>query len=162
MNRTIIIALSVVFFTACGLKISQNQSQDNVSAQVTELTEEALTKPFTSSHVFTAEFEGVHFHTCMGLTSLCPEECGSSGNMATFKVMEYQAFVVNGQGGTEKLETYHVLISDYYKKDLEEAYVPFIKDLEVGDIVNIHLEYVYDTTQSVVRTVETIVSINKK
>ncbi len=162
MNRNIIIALSVLFLASCGLKISQNQKQDEVSAQETVLTEEALTKPFTSSHVFTAEFEGVHFHTCMGLTSLCPEECGSSGNMATFKVLDYQAFVVNGQGGTEKLDSYHLLISDYYKKELDEPYVPFINTLEPGDIVNIHLEYVYDTTQSTVRTVENLVSIKKK
>jgi hypothetical protein len=119
-------------------------------------------KPYTSSHVFSAQFDGIQFHQCMGLTSLCPEECGHSGNMAVFTVKSYQEFVVNGQGGTEKLETYRVLISDFHKKDLNQPYVAQIKSLKPGDIVTIAVDYVYDTTKSTVQTVENILSITKK
>lgn len=118
-------------------------------------------KPFTSTHVFTAVFQGSHFHTCMGLTSLCPDECGSSGEMADFYVKEYKHFIVNGKSGTKKIETYHVLITDYYKTELDKPYVADIKRLEKGDLVRIHVEYVYDTTLDVVQPVENLISIKK-
>lgn len=100
--------------------------------------------------MFTAVYEGTSFHTCMGMTSLCPDRCGSSGEMAKFKVLKYKDFVVNGKFDTEKLDNYQVLITDYYKKDLDKAYVPVIKELQQGDKVTIHVEYVYDTTKNVV------------
>ncbi len=118
-------------------------------------------KPFTSTHVFTAVYEGTHFHTCLGLTSLCPDECGSSGEMAVFDVLDYDHFIVNGESGTEQLEKYQVLITDYYKNDLDEHYVDDIKALEEGDKVKIHVEYVYDTTLDVVQPVENLISIEK-
>ncbi|OJV36930.1 MAG: hypothetical protein BGO29_01985 [Bacteroidales bacterium 36-12] len=96
------------------------------------------------------------------MTSLCPDKCGSSGDMAKFKVLKYIDFVVNGQSGTEKLENYQVLISDYYKNELEMPYVPIIKNLKEGDEVTIHVEYVYDTTQDTVMPVENLISIIKK
>ena len=118
-------------------------------------------KPFTSTHVFTAVFQGTHFHTCMGLTSLCPDECGSSGEMAVFEVQDYEHFIVNGESGTEQLEKYQVLITDYYKNDLDKPYVADIKALEVGDKVRIHVEYVYDTTLDVIQPVENLISVTK-
>lgn len=133
-----------------------------VSKNKVEITSTITPKPFTSTHVFTAKYEGISFHKCMGLTLDCPEKCGSSGNMASFQVIDYKDFVVNGQGGTEKLTSYSVLISDYYKNDLDKPYVSVIKSLKEGDEVTIHVEYVYDTTLATVATVENIISITKK
>ena len=129
--------------------------------QVASATSQGLKKPYTSSHVFTAKFEGITFHRCMGRTALCPEECGQSGNMASFKVINYQDLVVNGEAGREKLEHYQVLISNFHKIDIDKSYVSDIKNLQNGDEVTIYLEYVYDTTLPTVQTVENIVRITK-
>lgn len=131
------------------------KTQQNVSDTIISKPLEQK-KPFTSTHIFSAKYEGTQFHKCLGLTANCPDKCGSSGNMATFKVTEYKEFEVNGQAGNEKLTEYSVLISDYNKKDLDKPYVPFIKNLKKGDMVTIHIEYVYDTTKS---TVENLISI---
>jgi methionine synthase I (cobalamin-dependent) len=76
-------------------------------------------------------------------------------------VVDGKDFIVNGQGGTEKLTKYSVLISDFYKKDLKTAYVNEIKNLKKGDEVIIHIEYVYNTTKSSVRTIENLIGITK-
>ncbi|NLA24191.1 MAG: hypothetical protein GX879_04410 [Bacteroidales bacterium] len=151
--------LAFVLFIVIGVfAISCNSNQ---KYEADEIKEEIVAKEFTSIHVFTAKFEGVEFHECMGLTALCPDQCGHSGNMANFKVIDYKDFVVNGEAGTEKLEDYHVLISDYYKNDLDKDYVPFIKSLNPSDEVEIHLEYVYDTSLDEIQTIENIISIIK-
>ncbi|WP_276967958.1 DUF4377 domain-containing protein [Chryseobacterium sp.] len=118
-------------------------------------------KPFTSSHLFTARYNGTDFHQCMGRTALCPDRCGESGNLAKFSIIDYKNHLINGKAGTEKLKEYAVLISDYYKKDLNKPYVAAIKSLNKGDIVTINLDFVYDTTQPVVKTEQKIISITK-
>jgi len=146
----IIIILIGIIATAC-----------NTAPKEDTNTEQNNAKPFTSTHVFVAEFEGIEFHTCMGMTALCPDQCGHSGNMAKFKIIEYKELNINGLAGTEKLDTYEVLISDYHKNDLNKDYVADIKSLQVGDEVTIHIDFVYDTTKTTVETVENIINITK-
>lgn len=128
-----------------------------IKPQKTDVT----TKPFTSTHVFDATFEGVTFQTCHGRTARCPETCGDSGNMANFKVDAYETFVVNGESGTEKLNDFHVLISDFHKKDLQKPYVSVVKSLKKGDKVKVHVDFVYNTTKNIVEPVVDIISITK-
>lgn len=118
-------------------------------------------KPFTSTHVFTAVFKNIQFHTCKGLTALCPKDCGNSGYMANFSVLNYRTHIVNGQAGTEKLDTYTIQLGDFYKKDFDKDYVRFIRKLKQGNEVTMHIDYIYDYTKSAVMTVEKIVSISK-
>ena len=158
-NKIILsLALAGTLLVSCNL-LTKNEKQ--TKEKMMDKTNEVRKKPFTSTHIFTATFEDIKFHTCMGRTAGCPDQCGSSGNMATFKVKEYKDFIVNGQGGTEKLTKYSVLISDFYKKDLKTAYVNEIKNLKKGDEVIIHIEYVYNTTKSTVRTIENLIGITK-
>ena len=42
-----------------------------------------------SRHQTVAQFQGVEYHTCLGLTSLCPDKCGLSGNYASFRILKY-------------------------------------------------------------------------
>ena len=118
-------------------------------------------QPFTTTHVFKAQYQGSAFRKCLGRTALCPKECGNSGNLASFKVLEYIEYIPNGEGGREKLETYQTLTSDYYERDLNKPYVKDIKALKEGDIVTMHIDFVYDTTLSTVATVEHIRRIAK-
>jgi hypothetical protein len=125
-------------------------------------TETMNKKPFTSTHVFIAKFKEIKFHTCLGLTTLCPKECSNSGNFAVFNISAYKTHIVNGEAGTEKLTSYNIQISDYYKNEIKEDYVNLIKKLKNGDEVTIYVDYIYDTTKSVVKTEEKIISISKK
>jgi hypothetical protein len=98
----------------------------------------------------------------LGLTTLCPKECSNSGNFAVFNISAYKTHIVNGEAGTEKLTSYNIQISDYYKNEIKEDYVNLIKKLKNGDEVTIYVDYIYDTTKSVVKTEEKIISISKK
>lgn len=119
-------------------------------------------KPFTSTHIFIAQYEGSKFYTCLGRTAACPRDCENSGNMATFKVLKYIKFIPNSQSGTEKLQVYSIRTSDYYKKDLTDKYVSVIKKLKKGDVVTLHIEYIYDTTKDAIYAIQKVVSITKK
>jgi hypothetical protein len=44
-----------------------------------------------SRHVTVAVFQGISDYRCLGMTSLCPDRCGQSGALATFKVVRYLA-----------------------------------------------------------------------
>lgn len=149
--------LAIIMFSCNNAQKDKAQPQVVDTTATTKLMDQK--KPFTSTHIFNAIYDGTKFHKCLGMTANCPEKCGSSGNMATFKVTNYKEFLVNGQAGNEKLTEYSVLISDYYQKDLDKPYVPVIKSLKKGEEVIIHLEFVYDTTQSTVSTVENLISI---
>jgi hypothetical protein len=57
-----------------------------------------------AGHETVAEFQGVTYHECRGLTAQCPDRCGESGNIATFKIIKYISF--------EKLSQY-CYVPDY-------------------------------------------------
>ncbi len=163
MIKTNLVAIGIiaVLATSCSSPKTKNESAETQSVKdiVSIKDDKAEKKPFTSTHIFTAKYDGTDFHKCKGMTSLCPDKCGESGNVANFKVVEYKDFVVNGQGGSEKLDSYQVLASDFNKKDLDKPYVATIKNLKKGDEVTIDVEFVYDTTKTTVQTVENIISI---
>lgn len=158
---TLTITLGLTLMTSCNSPKTNSETQITTTVADTVSTQKGSKKPFTSSHIFTAKYEGTSFHKCLGRTIDCPEKCGESGNLATFNVIDYEVFDVNGQGGTEKLSKFELLISDYNKNDLDKPYVSEIKNLKKGDDVIIHVEYVYDTTLPVVQTVVNVISISK-
>lgn len=158
IKNILTLALTGTVFISCNFT---EQNKNQAKEQQPIKTETVQKKPYTSIHVFTAIFEGITFHNCMGRTSNCPDKCGASGNQASFKVKSYKDFIVNGEAGTVKLSEYSILISDYYKKDLKKPFVNEIKNLKKGDEVVIHLEYIYDTSKSAVQTVENLVKITK-
>jgi len=158
IKNILTLALTGTVFFSCNFT---EQNKNQAKEQQPIKTETVQKKPYTSVHIFTAIFEGITFHNCMGRTSSCPEKCGESGNLANFKVKAYKDFIVNGEAGTVKLSEYSILISDYYKKDLKKPFVNEIKNLKKGDEVVIHLEYIYDTSKSAVQTVENLVKITK-
>ena len=65
-----------------------------------------------SSHSTVAKFIGIKDHRCMGRTSLCPDQCGHSGKLATFEITEYLAYEKPGEYGDPKQETFQILIKD--------------------------------------------------
>jgi hypothetical protein len=65
-----------------------------------------------SKHQTVAQFEGVNYHCCLGMTSECPDRCGSSGDMASFRILEYLAYEKPGEYGDAKQERYQFLVQD--------------------------------------------------
>ncbi|MBC8127860.1 MAG: hypothetical protein H8M99_12035 [Gloeobacteraceae cyanobacterium ES-bin-144] len=96
-----------------------------------------------SSHDTEARFAGLSDHRCMGLTSLCPDQCGESGKLATFKIVKYLDYKKPGEYGDPQQEQFMVLFEDNLKK----AKVPVaIRDailaLKPGEMV--HLKWNHD------------------
>jgi hypothetical protein len=65
-----------------------------------------------SAHETQATFDGLRPHRCMGLTSLCPDDCGHSGSLATFTITQYLRYEKHVEYGDPKQETFQILIED--------------------------------------------------
>lgn len=155
---SLMIIVAGIMFSSCNSQTEKNEQQNSEpTIKSTEITQK---KPFTSTHTFIAVYEGTGYTICKGKTANCPDKCGNSGNLANFKVKEYKDLVINGQAGTEKLENYAILTSDYNKKDIDKSYVDVIRNLKKGDEVTIQVEYIYDTTKSTVYTEEKLIQIS--
>lgn len=65
-----------------------------------------------SRHETVAKLQVIEDRKCMGLTTLCPDQCGHSGKFATFKIIAYIAYDKPGEYGDPKAETFTVQLSD--------------------------------------------------
>lgn len=144
---------------SCSKKVSIEESADGAEIPVPALVEK---KPYTSTHIFEAKLKNVEFYVCNAYTAQCPKTCGASGDYARFEVTGYQTFLVNGEGGREKLTTFNLHLSNYYKIDHESNYVKFIRRLKRGDSVKFYVDYVYDPTKPVVFTDMQVLGFEKK
>jgi hypothetical protein len=91
-----------------------------------------------SSHSTIARFDGLKDHRCMGRTALCPDECGHSGKLASFKIIKYLAYEKPGEFGDPKQEQFQILIQD--NKDnakVAENILTAIRALKPGDEVKL-------------------------
>ena len=93
-----------------------------------------------------AEFRGLHYQQCRGLTGLCPDKCGSSGNMARFRIVKYLVYEKPGEYGDPKQEEFIVQVDDNLGKlKLPQAQVKLIRDLKPGDFVRLAWRHDYVT-----------------
>jgi hypothetical protein len=96
-----------------------------------------------SSHDTIARFTGLKDHKCMGRTSLCPDQCGHSGKLATFEIIKYLNYEKPGEFGDPKQEQFQILIED----NMGNVKVPAeirtaILALKPGD--SVHLKWNHD------------------
>lgn len=68
-----------------------------------------------AEHHTVAQFTGVAFQKCHGLTSLCPDKCGSSGDFASFKILGYVLYKKTGEYGDPMQESFMFQIEDNMK-----------------------------------------------
>ena len=96
-----------------------------------------------SSHDTIAVLRGIREHTCMGLTSLCPDRCGHSGKLATFGILEYLRYEKPGEYGDPKQESFQLLIEDNMgnRKVSAEIHATILA-LKEGD--KVHLKWNHD------------------
>ena len=59
-----------------------------------------------------ATFDGISEHKCLGRTALCPDQCGHSGEMATFTIDKTLAYGRYNEYGDTRTETFQVLIKN--------------------------------------------------
>ena len=76
------------------------------SEKVVETKRETLAR-----HETRAEFLGIEDHVCRGLTALCPDQCGHSGSLARFKIVEYIHFESFSEYGKEQ-DHFDLLVKD--------------------------------------------------
>lgn len=96
-----------------------------------------------ASHDTEATFVGLKDHRCMGLTSLCPDQCGDSGKLATFKIVKYLEYKKLGEYGDPKQEEFMVLIEDNRKRPkVPAATRDAVLALQPGE--RVHLQWNHD------------------
>jgi hypothetical protein len=75
----------------------------------------AESRKLLAKHQTVARFEGISYHKCMGMTALCPDRCGHSGDQATFSIVKYLAYEKPGQYGEPREARFSFLVQDNMK-----------------------------------------------
>jgi hypothetical protein len=159
LNSTISITLIILITQYYSVQIST--PNENYKTDLVTISNNITKNEFSTYHTFKAVFKGIEYNKCRGRTAMCPIDCGSSGNFATFKVLKYERLEGDGLSRREQLKKYTIKTSDYYKNSFNEPNTKFIDKLERNDEVVIKLVFIYDTTTPVVRTIEKVLSIKK-
>jgi hypothetical protein len=101
-----------------------------------------------SRHETVAEFRGTNYHRCMGLTSLCPDQCGESGTLATFRIVNYVTYEKLGEYGDPKCDEFAFLVENNMKHPKVPADIrAAVNSLKQGDVVLLSWKHDYVTSR---------------
>ena len=124
-----------------GSKEWRKAVEEKLTGQTTPVVEEK--RELLSSHDTEATFVGIKDHVCRGLTALCPDKCGESGKLATFKIVKYLDYKKPGEYGDPKQEEFMVLIEDNLKNPKVPAAIrDAVLALKPG--AQVHLKWNHD------------------
>jgi hypothetical protein len=99
-----------------------------------------------SKHQTVAQFERVAYQRCMGMTSLCPDQCGNSGDFASFRILKYLAYEKPGQYGDPQQKEYIFQVEDNMKNlKVSKAIKDAVASLKEGDYVLLDWQHDYVT-----------------
>ena len=119
-----------------------------------------------ANHETLAVFEGVDYRLCKGLTALCPDKCGQSGEFANFTIKKYLKYEKLGQYGDPKQTDFLVQISDFNKNPKGDPKIlATVKGLKKGDFVLLSWHHDYVTKEgasSPERPIVKLEAISKK
>lgn len=114
-----------------------------------------------SRHDTNAVFAGTREHVCMGRSMLCPDRCGHSGTLATFKIESYNTYEKPGKYGDPKTNEFSVMLRSTTEQNGVSADIAQkISALKPGDKVHLVWEHIYVTDDTgafperVIRTLE--------
>ena len=139
--RTFLLALALTASMPANEPAAKDPSPKPASVAAPEKHRELL-----SSHDAVAKFVGLKYHQCLGLTSLCPDRCGESGQLATFTIVKYLKYEKPGEYGDPKQEQFMVLIQDNMKNlKVPKAIRDAIFALKPGDLVHLRWNHDYVT-----------------
>lgn len=132
LNRVVLVIVFLYFLT--GVADGSEQSAKRV---------ETLAR-----HETVAEFRGTNYHRCMGLTSRCPDNCGHSGSLATFRIVHYIAYEKLGEYGDPQCEEFAFLVEDNINNPKVPADIhATVNSLEEGDVVLLSWRHNYITSE---------------
>ncbi|MCX7006414.1 MAG: hypothetical protein NTY53_04060, partial [Kiritimatiellaeota bacterium] len=115
-------------------------------ALVTTVTQADEKRELLARNETIAVFKGAPYRECMGLTSLCPKECGHSGEFATFEIRGYLVYEKRGQYGDPKQGQFMVQITGYHKEPVGNLkWNEIIKTLKPDDCVLLSWNHDYVT-----------------
>lgn len=93
-----------------------------------------------------AEFLGLHYQQCRGRTSLCPDKCGNSGNVAKFRIIKYLSYKKPGEYGDPQVPEFVTQVDDNLGKlKLPDEQVKLLRALQKGDFVQLSWRHDYVT-----------------
>lgn len=139
-----------------GLVLSLSAAEDEPAAKPGEK------RQLLSEHHTLASFDGVEFRLCRGLTSLCPERCGHSGNFAGFTIKKYVKYKKHGEYGDPEQKSFHLQVSDFGKQPIGDAAIAkTIAGLKKGDFVLLSWNHDYVTKDGSSFPERPIVSLKK-
>lgn len=116
-----------------------------VSAHGGQATTSETTKTL-ARHETIAEFMGIFEHQCRGRTSLCPDKCGHSGNVAQFDIIGYLHYEKFGQYGDPQTGRFTVMIENNMKqRKVSPAIGDTVASLTPGDAVFLSWRHDYVT-----------------
>ena len=99
-------------------------------------------------HETVAEFRGTNYHRCAGLTSLCPDKCGESGTLATFRIVNYVTYEKLGEYGDPKCDEFAFLVEDNMKHPKVPADIwATVNSLKPGNMVLLSWKHDYVTSE---------------
>lgn len=104
------------------------------------------TRKVLAEHQTVSRLKAVEFSECRGLTARCPDDCGHSGDFATFDVLAYVAYQKPGDYGDPKAAKFTFQVEDNRKnlkvsKELAEN----VRGLKPGDYVVLDWRHEYVT-----------------
>lgn len=108
---------------------------------------EEMKREMLSTHETIAQFQGIEYRLCPGLTAICPEKCGHSGEFAIFNIVKYLKYEKPGKYGDAKQKTYQIQVTDFHRKSIDEKLAPKISELKKGDTVMLAWRHDYVTTK---------------
>ena len=74
----------------------------------------------------------------MGRTSLCPDKCGHSSNLASFTITDYLEYKKPGQYGDPKATTFLFMTEDNMgNAKISPELLKTVKELKKGDLVHL-------------------------
>ena len=137
MKRICYVVAFAAVLTGCQTTVLNNESA------IAEKYAKASKVDVLSTHQTISRLKDVKFHTCRGMTALCPDRCGDSGEFASFEILEYKNYAKNGEYGDGKQSEFRVQLTDFNKKPLKNSVAKYVSKLEVGDRVELDWNHLY-------------------
>lgn len=97
-----------------------------------------VTRELLSFHDAIATYEGSKINKCRHMTALCPDKCGHTKTVATFKVVKYNKYEKKGEYGDPKADMFITAI-----EDMPKEFVDKLEKMKKGDVVRIVWKHEY-------------------
>ena len=132
-GRSLLLVISVLFATAIARTVLAEEPRESK-------------RELLARHQTVAQFQGVAYQQCRGLTALCPDKCGGSGDFAAFRILKYLAYEKPGQYGDPKQQQYSFQVEDNMKNlKVPAAIRDTVVALKKGDFVLLDWQHDYVT-----------------